>query len=989
MSQNDKGYASEIKEFAVKEARGVAVDDFLGAKEWNSSKFMWLTGLSAIATVIRGAFGLFSEAIGRIALLFRMAMGLFPSNDVALPTDSIDAKTRFEVAAQMYGRSDHDLRKGQENMYKYFMFYIVALVSLLGIATISFQLFPPENHIFFAILGRFFLVPVLISMAAKNSFYNWQFRNRKLGSFGEWAANPSEWWPEMPDSDSTSSGGKKGRKMTGGAVSALAIAIFASLLPNMAMAADGTIAEIDTILGAVPETDLWRLMLEMVFPGLGPLGGTGTPLTNGIAGAFEAFISVLMAVGALGLTYHSFVGMVNTAHQGKVLGDRWHQVWAPIRVSTGFGLLAPVVQGYGAAQLLAIQIALWGGALGNTVWYSFVDNLSNAPIQVSKLSETLPLVRDLALIEACYATLEMVQAERGETMETPYPGSPDVLNKAGQAANAVTQFVGFDTAAFSQYTWDYGFCGKISGDFFLGSNFMGQNNEEAAADLEQKKLEAFEVLRAQMREVGRTAARSVNPTGTPTTQAELAAAIESAFDAKLAFDSEVYNAAGTYVESFNSEGMDAFRQQAKEKGWASAAVFYLNLSNINAMTRSVIGNMPETSFNGTGQIQDATVLSRLTSDTAGVIPILTNAWDTQIKATTKMDIEASLNAGQVESNWFTDLLNSLTGPLLEWILSLIENDISNGSSLQHMVDFGHGILAIFWGLIILMFVSGSVVGKVTGLAGTLASKASSLVLPSMESLGMAASAILTLLALGLFAVGVIHAYVLPMIPFIQFTFFILGMLILAVEAVIAAPLWAFFHIRMDGNDFVDQVQKPGYMILFNMLLRIPLALMGLFFSILVFEAMMFFLNMTFYPAFRAASVGNVFGLIGIIVMLGMLTYLHYQIAVRSFQMVTQVPDRVSRWFGQGGENLGEDQETKQSTALVVGEVRTGVSGMAQRAGQAQSIGNSIKTAAADNSSQQNQSESQQDGESRLGKGAKTDAEGLKPKGHDSIKFSKK
>lgn len=73
-------------------------------------------------------------------------------------------------------------------------------------------------------------------------------------------------------------------------------------------------------------------------------------------------------------------------------------------------------------------------------------------------------------------------------------------------------------------------------------------------------------------------------------------------------------------------------------------------------------------------------------------------------------------------------------------------------------------------------------------------------------------------------------------------------------------------------------------------------------------------------------------------MLVMMTYIHWQLAIRSFSLITQVPERVIRWFGQGGENLGEDRDSDRTTAILVGAVQkmegmgrgTGVAG--RRAG---------------------------------------------------------
>ncbi len=76
-------------------------------------------------------------------------------------------------------------------------------------------------------------------------------------------------------------------------------------------------------------------------------------------------------------------------------------------------------------------------------------------------------------------------------------------------------------------------------------------------------------------------------------------------------------------------------------------------------------------------------------------------------------------------------------------------------------------------------------------------------------------------------VGVILAYVIPMLPFMIWFFAVLTCAGLAMELVIAAPVAAFFHIRFDGQELIDGPQRAIYGIMFNAILRPPLLLFGL------------------------------------------------------------------------------------------------------------------------------------------------------------------
>ena len=132
---------------------------------------------------------------------------------------------------------------------------------------------------------------------------------------------------------------------------------------------------------------------------------------------------------------------------------------------------------------------------------------------------------------------------------------------------------------------------------------------------------------------------------------------------------------------------------------------------------------------------------------------------------------------------------------------------------------------------------------------------------------------------------------------------------------------------MDGQDLVSDVQKPGYMIAFNLLLRPALMIFVLILSYIVFGAMAWFVEATFFPVVASMGANQAVGPIGAVIMIIMVTYIHYQLAVRAFSLITQVPDRVTRWFGQGGEHLGEEDDSNKTSGLIVAQTTNRLEGM--------------------------------------------------------------
>lgn len=92
--------------------------------------------------------------------------------------------------------------------------------------------------------------------------------------------------------------------------------------------------------------------------------------------------------------------------------------------------------------------------------------------------------------------------------------------------------------------------------------------------------------------------------------------------------------------------------------------------------------------------------------------------------------------------------------------------------------------------------------------------------------------------------------------------------------------------------------------------------------------MVWFQNVTFLRAFQVMSADTGYGLFGILTAIVMMGFLHDQTAMRSFGLITSVPERVTSWFGQAGDRLGEDHDTK----TLAGALVTRTEGAASRFG---------------------------------------------------------
>ena len=79
----------------------------------------------------------------------------------------------------------------------------------------------------------------------------------------------------------------------------------------------------------------------------------------------------------------------------------------------------------------------------------------------------------------------------------------------------------------------------------------------------------------------------------------------------------------------------------------------------------------------------------------------------------------------------------------------------------------------------------------------------------------------------LFLAGLTLMYYVPAVPFILWTFGVVGYLVLVLESLIAAPLWAASHALPRGSGLTSDASRQGYILLLNLAIRPPLMVVGL------------------------------------------------------------------------------------------------------------------------------------------------------------------
>jgi hypothetical protein len=193
-----------------------------------------------------------------------------------------------------------------------------------------------------------------------------------------------------------------------------------------------------------------------------------------------------------------------------------------------------------------------------------------------------------------------------------------------------------------------------------------------------------------------------------------------------------------------------------------------------------------------------------------------------------------------------------------------------------------------------------------------------------------------------FGIGLILYFLLPVFPFIYLFFAVTSWVMEIFEAVIAMPLWALAHLRIDGDGMPGQAAMNGYFLLLSILIRPALIVMGLMAGVLVFSGAIYLLQTLFRDVILIKSGGSASG-IEILIYAIIFAYICYISAINSFKLVDLIPNQILRWIGSGTPTFsdnredaigGNNQMALAAAGIVGGQMAGGLSEVAGGLGQA-------------------------------------------------------
>ena len=317
----------------------------------------------------------------------------------------------------------------------------------------------------------------------------------------------------------------------------------------------------------------------------------------------------------------------------------------------------------------------------------------------------------------------------------------------------------------------------------------------------------------------------------------------------------------------------------QERGWAGAALWYNKLAEMNGIYGAAINNIPrpykypkvmeQVAAQHNADDANAAFSGRFNPRLAnGELADLPRPGDQYIAAALYSTYEF-WNSAAVQETTFTrrsnnaiiDAVNMIFGT--HGIFDIVENrgvyPLAMLSGLgKSMVDAA--IRNMFAGIV------GQGIGQtMDNFLANLATIAGSFAF-RMGMIGM--------------SIGFVLYYVLPIMPFIYFFFAFSGWIKSIFEAVLAMPLWALAHIKLDGEGLPGPWATNGYFLLFEIFLRPLLIIFGFVFSITVYAALVDTLHNSYHLLTYVASGYDIE------------TEINFNVSGTEVDMLTGAPDQV-------------------------------------------------------------------------------------------------
>ena len=689
------------------------------------------------------------------------------------------------------------------------------------------------------------------------------------------------------------------------------------------------------------------------------LFGTGSlnplQLGTGQTGTLFNDVFLVLNLGALCLgtiwfLYTITAGTVQTAADGEWLGRRYSSVWLPIRTALGISSCAPVFFGWSALQWITLCMAFMGNGLANMAATKVAEstirsmnwNLSaggNPSASANELTVTIATMNtcraayNMAIRRAENPADSTIQAGPAGTIGAPTKSGLDVSDinegNVGVGAAVAVNWVknawnntSANSPTMVTYKWGTGGeCGQIEVKMAAdgSSNLIGgaiSTEIDQAASSVDSDLWRY-VVQPNLAPAGYNVTEQLD-TWIKSTASNVQQNIYSKLPQLSAEASNKLNLNQTLFET-----------QIKENGWMTLGVWFMTVLKTQ---QEVSGAMNARYFT----VGYPTKPAKGVPDTAIALygqhmESAAQTFDDLVEryhATSALRLGASAAAtsGALNGEWGIGIVNWLitsdtnTNPLIA-MKRLGDNVVDTYLAVEMGTAVANVAMPIMRAAAATKATAegaSAVAGEVSGGAKGALGKASGLLDVASDL-----KATLGPLFQVLFFAGLLLAYYVPMIPFINWFAAILTYFATLIEGLFAGPVHAMAHMDGEGEG-MGQRTSHGYLFMFNLFLR-PILMVGGFLAACGLVTVLGKWLMTSYQ-FLLADVTQdnwTVGPISIVVYVVIYCILCLQLVNKSFDLCHMLPDAVMAFIGAPHMSRGEQHMTGAITAAIATGLRSG------------------------------------------------------------------
>lgn len=741
------------------------------------------------------------------------------------------------------------------------------------------------------------------------------------------------------------------------------ILLIALLIAAPALAADPSAETIWSGFGTEFGDAYSSVILHEIFGPLFPsaAGGSGPTVFSTIIGYLNF---TCVAVGGLLFFYNVTVGVLQSAHEGKILGERWSSLWAPLRIVFGVGLLIPLpgLGGYNLGQAGIAYIVRGATSTASLVWTAAAETVitDDIPIAASAPRVSPGLVRDLYANAGCMRVVQYqldvasgyaddnskprpiigyhltetispaaanpgvtVIDSRGNAVSHPAPSdriSATTAITGGPVNPDIARMMGicgsWQTPDMPVYLTDLGDEGQAVRDAFSTGHAV--LIDTVATEMSALTAAHFEDARygRNMADISGEIARitrDANATMTTSMTALRAAAIAA---------SGSDDGRDLLLDRIRGDA-DCTGPDCLGEGWLGAGTWYITLARLNNRLSSVIEARPETS----GPQLSASP-EDLFEEAGG--RATGRSWLGLGSYVSEDDVEGMPTADEMfrtlESydRQFAESgakLATLGYPLDAASVAEINSDAAD--SIWDRVPGAQAMLTELHGIFLSALEPGNFADDpmigLTSIGKYMITFAFALIaINTLAGLATGGALAVSLgpIVTAMIGAGVVLSFVLPIMPFTFWLLGVTGYFLTVIEAVIAVNLFALSHMRMDGEGLSGEAGRNGWLLMLTLAFTPLLMIFGFIAGMVIFRVSDALLSAGFFYAVEGVIGGDfTYGFIAIIGYAILMALIYVVLLERSFSLITELPTRVLRWIG--------DRDQVVSSTYAIAPVRPG------------------------------------------------------------------